>query len=240
VTNVPEPVDPRTLRASDADRDRVASVLRDAVGQGRISFEELDERLGVVYSARTYADLEAVTRDLPAPGAVLPVPGAVLPVPAAPGGLGAGRIGGTPGATSSVAIMSNAKRAGAWVVPDRYVAVSLMGGVQLDLRQARFAEPRSTIWAYALMGSIEIIAPEDIEVEVAGIPIMANFEHKASGPGLPGAPTLKVAGFALMGDVHVKRASDADQGDGKQLGGGSGGGGGRAELPGRPVPGSQP
>src|SRR6266487_321075 len=189
------------MRVSDADRDRVAEVLRDAVGQGRISFEELDERLGLAYSARTYADLEPVTRDLPAPGAVLP--------PAAPagtvGGRGPERIGGTPSGSYSLAIMSGTKRAGTWVVPHRYVAVALMGSVQLDLRHARFSQAQATISAYALLGSIEIIVPEDIEVEVGGFPIMANFDHQASGPGLPGAPRLKVIGLALMGDVHVKR-----------------------------------
>ncbi|MGO8725632.1 MAG: DUF1707 domain-containing protein, partial [Streptosporangiaceae bacterium] len=66
MSNLPEPADARSLRVSDADRERVADVLRDAAGQGRITFDELDERLGVAYAAKTYADLEAVTSDLPA------------------------------------------------------------------------------------------------------------------------------------------------------------------------------
>ena len=70
MSNLPEPIDPRAMRAADADRERVADVLREAVAQGRISFDELDERLDQAYSAKTYAELEAITRDLPASGAV--------------------------------------------------------------------------------------------------------------------------------------------------------------------------
>jgi hypothetical protein len=198
VSSLPEPADPRAMRVSDADRDRVADVLREAVGQGRITFEELDERLGLVYSARTYADLETVTRDLPGPGAVMP-----------PGTWSAGyppdRIGGSPGTNYSLAIMSGARRRGTWVVPRTYVAVAIMGSVQLDLRQARFSEPEVTIQAYTVMGGIEIIVPEDIEVDVGGIGIMAGFDHSANGEGIPGAPRLKVTGLALMGAVDVRR-----------------------------------
>lgn len=52
-------------RASDADRDRVAESLREAHALGRIDLDELGERLDATYAARTYADLAAVTRDLP-------------------------------------------------------------------------------------------------------------------------------------------------------------------------------
>jgi hypothetical protein len=80
-----------------------------------------------------------------------------------------------------------------------------MGGVRLDLRHAQFSLPEVTIQAYALMGGVEIIVPEDIEVDVAGIGFMGGFDHRASGPGIPGAPRLKVIGFAMMGGVDVKR-----------------------------------
>jgi hypothetical protein len=54
------------LRISDTDRDRAAEVLREAHAEGRISVDELDERLTSVYNAKTFADLVPVTRDLPA------------------------------------------------------------------------------------------------------------------------------------------------------------------------------
>jgi hypothetical protein len=53
------------MRASDADRERFAETLRDAAGEGRLEPDELEERLEAVYAARTLADLDAVTSDLP-------------------------------------------------------------------------------------------------------------------------------------------------------------------------------
>jgi hypothetical protein len=55
------------------------------------------------------------------------------------------------------------------------------------------------------MGGIQITVPEDIDVDVAGLAFMGGFDHDASGAGVPGAPRLKVIGFALMGGVEVRR-----------------------------------
>ncbi|MBO0814177.1 MAG: DUF1707 and DUF2154 domain-containing protein [Actinobacteria bacterium] len=189
------PADRSLMRVSDSDREQAANVLREAAGHGRITMDELDERLGHAYAAKTYGDLAAVTRDLPTPAQA---PASVQPAMA-------GRIGGTPGSKFSVAIMSGARRMGRWVVPPSYVAVAVMGGIELDLREAQFSEPEVTIHAYTLMGGIEITVPEDIDVDVSGIAFMGGFDHNASGPGVPGAPRLRVIGFALMGGVDVRR-----------------------------------
>lgn len=62
------------LRASDADRERVAAALREHCAVGRLTMAELDERLGQAYAARTLGDLAAVTHDLPEIEPELPVP----------------------------------------------------------------------------------------------------------------------------------------------------------------------
>jgi hypothetical protein len=196
MSELPEPADRSLMRVSDADREQAAEVLREAAGQGRISMDELDERLELAYAAKTYADLAAVTRDLPQDGAALSPAGGMVP---------ASRIGGTPRNKFSIAIMSGARRMGSWVLPRRYVAVAVMGGVELDLRAARFSEPEVTLHAYTLMGGIQITVPEDVDVDVSGIAFMGGFDHNASGPGVPGAPRVKVIGFALMGGVEVRR-----------------------------------
>jgi hypothetical protein len=184
------------MRVSDRDREQAAEVLREAAGHGRITMDELDERLEVAYAAKTYADLAVVTRDLPQagqPAAAAARPGAVS------------RIGGTPRSTFSVAVLSGARRMGRWVVPRKYVAVAVMGGIELDLRDAQFSEPDVTLHAYTVMGGIEITVPEDVEVDVSGLAFMGGFDHNASGPGTPGAPRVRVLGFALMGGVEVRR-----------------------------------
>jgi uncharacterized protein DUF1707 len=53
------------MRASDADRDKAAAALREHCAQGRVTVEELNDRLESVYSARTLGDLQRVTADLP-------------------------------------------------------------------------------------------------------------------------------------------------------------------------------
>ena len=196
------------MRVSDSDRERAADLLREAAGHGRITMDELDERLEVAYAAKTYGDLAAVTRDLPQPAQA---PGTAQRAPV-------GRIGGTPGAKFSLAILSGARRAGRWVVPPSYVAVAVMGGVELDLREAQFSQPEVTIHAYTVMGGIEITVPEDVDVDVSGVAFMGGFDHNASGPGVPGAPRLRVLGLALMGGVEVRRKplKERDAIDGKR------------------------
>ena len=189
------PADHSLMRVSDGDREGAADVLREAAGHGRITMDELDERLELAYAAKTYADLAAVTRDLPGPAQA---PSAVQPTMA-------GRIGGTPRSKFSVAILSGARRIGRWVVPRTYVGVAVMGGVELDLREAQFSEPEVTIHAYTVMGGIEITVPEDVDVDVSGFAFMGGFDHNASGPGVPGAPRVRILGFALMGGVDVRR-----------------------------------
>jgi Domain of unknown function (DUF1707)/Cell wall-active antibiotics response 4TMS YvqF len=189
------PVDHGLMRVSDSDREQAAEVLREAAGHGRITMDELDERLELAYAAKTYADLAVVTGDLPRPGQAA---GVAQPVPAS-------RIGGTPRSKFSIAIMSGARRRGRWVLPRTYVAGALMGGVELDLREARFSEPQVTIHAYTVMGGIEITVPEDIDVDVSGVAFMGGFDHHARGPGAAGAPQVRVLGFAFLGGVNVRR-----------------------------------
>ena len=57
--------DPEQLRISDDDRHRVAEVLREAAGEGRLDLDELDQRLEAAYAAKVYADLVPILADLP-------------------------------------------------------------------------------------------------------------------------------------------------------------------------------
>jgi hypothetical protein len=196
--HLPEQAGRGQMRASDADREHVAQVLREATGQGRLTFDELEERLTRTYAAKTYADLEEVTHDLPGPRVQ-------APATVGRGTFPAERFGGSPGSKAAVAVMSGARRSGPWVVPPMFTAFAFMGGVELDLRQARFGQREVTIQAYTFMGGVTIITGEDVEVDVSGFGFMGGFEHGASGPGAPGAPRVRITGFAFMGGVDVRR-----------------------------------
>jgi uncharacterized protein DUF1707 len=190
------------LRIADTDRDRAAEVLREAHAQGRITVDELDERLTSVYSAKTFGDLAPVTRDLPAAGQAATASTAS----AAPA---RSRIGGRPETArfrKSLAILGGAARDGAWVVPPEYTAIATLGGIKLDMSDATFAEPETVIKAYAVLGGMEITVPEDAEVEVGAVGIMGGVDHGGEGPGAPGGPLVRIVGVAVMGGIEVKRA----------------------------------
>lgn len=186
------PTDPRLMRASDADRERVAEVLRTAAAEGRLHLDELDERLAAVYAARTYAELEPITHDLPT---ARTVPAAARPV--------AG--GGQPTSTTGIAVMGGFERKGRWTVGRRFFGMAVMGGGEIDLREADFAEGEVTVTAFAMMGGISITVSEDAEVTVNGVGIMGGFDHRTAGPGKPGGPRVTVNGVAFWGGVEVKR-----------------------------------
>jgi len=201
------PSDPRDLRCSDADREVVAEALRQAAGDGRLTLDELDERLDATYRARTYRDLEPVVADLP--GARLPGPRpAPVPPPAtraeAAGLPGLARVGGTATSDSAVAVFAEAKRSGAWTVPAEFASVAVFGSVELDLWEATLVARETTIQANAVFGSVVIYVPADITVSTGGAGVFGEYSgpHEASTGQ---APHLTITGMALFGSVEVKR-----------------------------------
>ncbi|MFF9115393.1 DUF1707 domain-containing protein [Streptomyces massasporeus] len=193
------------LRASDADREQVAGILRDALAEGRLDMEEFEERLDATYKARTYGELAPITRDLPAAGVT--VPAVSLTKDPAAGADWSGRITGGEGtSTWAVAVMSGFQRKGHWTMPRRFTCFAFWGGGEIDLREANFADREVEINAIAIMGGVDVIVPPGVEVVVRGIGIMGGFDQREEGvPGEPGAPRVIVTGFALWGGVGVQR-----------------------------------
>jgi hypothetical protein len=191
------------MRVSNDDRERVAQVLHNAMAEGRLTVGELEERLDKVYAAKTFRDLEPVVRDLPVgnPLPTLPVPAAsTSPVPS-------NRIGGRGTSSTAIAIMSGTDRKGVWTVPPTFTSFALMGGVEIDLTNARFEDAETTIQAFAFMGGIDIFVPDDIVVQVNGTGFMGAFENHALNQAQPrpGAPIVRITGLAVWGGVDVKK-----------------------------------
>jgi Domain of unknown function (DUF1707)/Cell wall-active antibiotics response 4TMS YvqF len=200
------------MRVSNDDRERVAQVLHNAMAEGRLTVTELEERLDKVYAAKTFGDLEPLLRDLPIGNQAVHL---TLPPPAAgtqPVQVPGNRIGGRGTSTGAVAIMSGADRKGLWTLPPTFTSFALMGGIELDLTQARFEEAETTIQAFAFMGGIEIYVPDDIVVQVNGVGFMGAFENHSNSDGQPrpGAPVVKITGLAFWGGVDVKRRKSKD------------------------------
>ena len=173
------------ILASDAERERACSVLREASVDGRLTLDEFSQRIGRALAARTRDQLAEVTRDLPA---VVP-PRAVR----------------RPPVRWSVALLGGVERRGFWRVGEASWAIAFMGGCNLDLRGAAISAPVTAINAISVMGGVDVIVPPGVEVELEGVAVMGSKTLKLSGPAPgPGAPVVRVNAFALMGSVTVR------------------------------------
>jgi hypothetical protein len=189
------------LRVSDADRHKVAELLREAAGEGRLELDELDARLDATYSAKTYSDLVPITMDLPGHHESPQLPARVPRRQVAPA---------TTQHDSSFALMSETARRGPWLVPETHTAFARMGSVRLDLREATFTVHETTIWANAVMAGIDIVVDEFTRVIVDGLGIMGDFSQqkdKVAARLSEESPVVRVRGLALMSGVNVQRRS---------------------------------
>lgn len=195
-----DPQDPARLRISDSDRHKVADLLRDAAAEGRLDLDELDERLEAAYAAKVYADLVPLTFDLPA--------GENLPVQARPAAVQPGPAGPAPQYGSSFAVMSAVDRKGMWQLGDSHTSFACMGAVTLDLRQVRFTQRETVIYANAIMGAVDVVVNAHTVVVVEGMGLMGSFEQardRVPPQVAADSPVVRVKGFALMGAVTVTR-----------------------------------
>ena len=110
--------------------------------------------------------------------------------------------------------MGGSVRKGTWEPPETLQAFALMGGIELDFREAALLEGTTEVQVFALMGGIQIIVPDDIDVEVNGFGFMGGFDHVSQHVPEPGRPLLRIKGLAVMGgvSVKVKRAPGASRG----------------------------
>ncbi|MFI0722285.1 DUF1707 domain-containing protein [Streptomyces sp. NPDC021224] len=185
------------LRASDADRDRVADILREALAEGRLDSSEHSERLDHVYAAKTMGELEPLVADLPAGAASHPA--------AAPAAAPRGYADGGGENPNLVGILGGAERKGRWRVGSKITAVAILGGVEIDLSEATFTSPELVIHCTAVMGGVTIKLPENVTLRGGGvIGIMGGSDIKAYESPDPGAPVVRVDGVAFWGGVEAK------------------------------------
>ena len=183
------------LRASDADRERAADTLRRAAGVGRLTVEELDERLSAAYAARTRAELERLVADVVVAGEEPDTPAHRMPVRRGEGG-----------SRWLVAIMSGCDRRGRWRLAERATSLNVMGGSDLDLNDAELAADHVELTVFSLMGGADIYVPDGLNVEVSDFALMGgNTVHIGDPRPDPGGPVLRLRLISIMGGTDVKR-----------------------------------
>jgi hypothetical protein len=183
------------LRASDADREQAAELLRRAAGEGRLTVEELDERLAEAFGARTRGELERLVADVDVPAAS-GAAGASLPVVPGDG----------PATKWLISIMSGHDRRGHWRVGSKVINFNFWGGSEIDLNDAELSAPLTEIRIISIMGGADVYVPEGLDVQVSQFALMGgNDVRLGRGRPAPGGPTVHLRLFSLMGGTDVKR-----------------------------------
>ncbi|MEV0601269.1 DUF1707 domain-containing protein [Streptomyces sp. NPDC050315] len=190
------PAEP-AIRASDADRDRIAAILREALAEGRLDAEEHAERIDGVYRAKTMGELEPLIGDLPAGRERTDADRTVAAYTPEPSPAGSG-------VTTLVGILSSAVRKGRWRAPARISAVAVLGSVEIDLTEALFTHQHLHINAVSVLGSVEIRVPENVTLRCGGSGVLGAFEAETYESDDPAAPVITVHGFAVLGSVEAK------------------------------------
>ncbi|MEV4311533.1 DUF1707 domain-containing protein [Actinocrispum sp. NPDC049592] len=184
-----EPVDPRTLRVSDAEREHVVAVLQKAIGQGLITLDEFTTRTDTALAAKTRSELNAVLIDLP---------GLVHPET-------------QPAATAKPRLelrntMSKLRRSGRWAVPRELIVRNKMGSCDLDFSDADIQTREVDVELDITAGSVRILLPQHATVDTDDVQLAAGSLHnKISRPQEPGGPHFRIRGIVRAGSVKIKR-----------------------------------
>jgi len=177
------------LRASHADRDQVVELLTAAAGVGRLSPEELDERLERALSARTYAELAVLIADLPATPGIPAVPAAVNV---------------TPKELVRIEVRSGcARRDGHWVVPKELDVTAVSGTVTLDFTEAVITQPNLRITAEVRSGTLTLITKPGIVVDADDVSVRSAIVRLPKPPdhGTPVLLRIEVSGSVRSGII---------------------------------------
>lgn len=182
-------MDDPQIRASDAERDATIERLRAAAGEGRLTLEELADRIEGATATRTRGELATLTADLPAPGGLASSAGPAAEVIAAP--------------VEATSVFGDLRRSGPWRLPERIHWRTVFGDVKLDLREAQVPAGTIEIDASTVFGDVELLVPEGVLVEVRSRAFLGDVKQRAGGAAPAGAPRVVLSGSTVFGDVRV-------------------------------------
>lgn len=184
------------MRVSHDDRDRMVEILRDAAAEGRLDIDELEERVELALTARTFADLEPLAEDLPVSAPAPPAVRASAPAAGAEGEVERWRGTG-----------QRFRREGAWRVPRVAELESHGASVRLDYTVAQLPEGgRSELRLSTMGGSVRLTLPPWIATDLTGVDTYGGrIRDNASRHAAPGTAThvLTVTGATHGGSVRV-------------------------------------
>ena len=136
-------------------------------------------------------------------------------LPTGPGAAGSAVAERGPGRPSwHISPIGGLSVSGPWRMERSVIVVSLIGGADLDLSQAQLAAPQVTLTKVSLLGGVSIGVPPGIRVEASGFSLIGGTSVDAGPEPGPGAPTVHIRAFSLLGGTRIYRAEPASQREG--------------------------
>lgn len=182
-----------SVRASDAERQVVINQLNDAFSAGRLTLDEFNDRISSAYSARTRSDLNMLVTDLPSAPQTHPTGGHAS-------------TGDTGRTQWHVSPIGGLKRRGAWRMPREIVSITLIGGADLDFRDAKLEAPEVTLTKISLIGGVDLRVPSGMRVDVQGFSLLGGTNVDLDDTVDANAPTVVVRAFSLLGGVKARNS----------------------------------
>ena len=185
---------PHQVNASLRERrERAIERLKLHFANDRIEAEELERRLDRLYGARSLTEIDAVTVDLP-----------VLATESTGSSVARPSLGDRAWQVV-IAMFGGTGRTGSWAPARTVHALTIMGGMELDFRGARFAPGVTELNVLGIMGGVEIIVPPELRVECDGFGLFGGFDgiSQEGATDDPERPTLLIRGLAIMAGVEV-------------------------------------
>lgn len=190
------------LRVGNPERERTVTLLNDAFSAGYLEIAEFEERSGLVYAAKTRADLRAVLENLPNAGRLFNEP--THAVPATPGVA----VPTTP-PLHLEAEWDTVRRKGTWDVPPSTLVTGSMGTVDLDFTHASFPGPSTTLQFQVSITTVKLRIGPDHEIRYGDLQLSgwSKVKDKAGAPTRPGGPVIELTGSASgMTGIVIKRS----------------------------------
>ncbi len=185
----------------DQFKRRTVAELSHRLERGDLERPEYDRRVAMARRADSPGALKSLLVDLEREPGPTRVQRATAPVPVRSSGEESEFV---------LAIMSGTTRSGHWEPPESIQCLAIMGGVDLDLRDAALLDGLTDVTAIAIMGGVRVIVPPDVHVTVSGFGLLGGFGRVDNRAMDPGAPHVRVGGLALMGGVDVKVAAPGE------------------------------
>jgi len=188
---------PAALVAVRERREQVIAVLTEQYSHDTFELDELERRLDLAHRADSVATLDAIVADLGIVSSNTQL---------APSPVDAATLAQWPKRKRLTAIMGGLEKRGAWVCPRNVTVTALMGGADIDFREAEMAPGVTEMFVSAFMGGVDIVVPPWLSVEVDATAILGGFEelHRAPTTPEPDRRVLRITGIAIMGGVSIE------------------------------------